>query len=78
MMHRPQLWDNFLTKRSDENKRKFSKKRNYGVSLLRKTKKTYQNNLNEEEITENKTSKMVKPFLSDKIRSDENKKPLIC
>ena len=78
MMHWPQLWDNFLTKRSDENKRKFSKKRNYCVSLLRKTKKTYQNNLNEEEITENKTSKMVKPFLSDKIRSDENKKPLIC
>ena len=39
------------------------------------SKKTFHDNLNEEKITENKTSKMVQPFLSDKTRSDEKKKP---
>ena len=71
-MHRAQLRNNFLRNRSDENKRKYSKQRNYCVSLLRKTKKNYYNNLNEKKITDNKTFwKTVKPFLSDKTPSDE-------
>ena len=58
--------------RSDENKRKYSKQRNYCVSVLRKTEKNYYNNLNEKKITDNKTFwKTVKPFLSDKTPSDE-------
>ena len=47
IMHRTRPRDNFLRNRSDENKRKYSKQRNYCVSLLRKTKKNYYNNLNE-------------------------------
>ena len=72
IMHRAQLRNNFLRNRSDENKRKYSKQQNYCVSLLRKTKKSYYNNLNEKKITDNKTFwKTVKPFLSDKTPSDE-------
>ena len=73
IMRRTRLRNNFLRNRSDENKRKYSKQRNYCVSLLRKTKKNYYNNLNEKKITDNKTFwKTVKPFLSDKTPSDEN------
>ena len=66
------LRNNFLRNRSDENKRKYSKQRNYCVSLLRKPKKNYYSNLNEKKITEDKTFwKTVKHFLSDKTLSDE-------
>ena len=61
-----------MRNRSDENKRKYSKQRNYCASLLKKTKKNYYSNLNEKKITDNKTFwKTVKPFLSDKTPSDE-------
>ena len=72
IMHRTRLWNNFLRNRSDENKRKYSKQRNYCVSLLRKTKKTYGSNLNEKKITDSKTFwRTVKRFLSDKTSSDK-------
>ena len=72
IMHRTWLQNNFLGNRCDENKRKYSKQRNYCVSLLRKTKKNYYINLNKKKITDNKTFwKTVKPFLSDKTPSDE-------
>ena len=54
IMRRTRLRNNFLRNRSDENKRKYSKQRNYCVSLLRKTKKNYCNNLNEKKIRDNK------------------------
>ena len=61
-----------MRNRSDENKEKFSKQRNYCVSLLRKTEKNYYNNLNEKKITNYKTFwKTVKPLPSDKTPSDE-------
>ena len=72
IMHITRLRKNLLRNRSDENKRKYSKQRNYCVSLLRKTKKNYYSNLNEKEIKDNKTFwKTVKPFFSDKTPSDE-------
>ena len=72
IMHRTRLRNNILRNRSDENKRKYSKQRNYCVSLLKKIKKKYCSNLNEKKITDNKTFwKTVKPFLSDKTPSDE-------
>ena len=71
-MRRTRLRNNFLRNRSDENKRKYSKQRSYCVSLLRKTKKNYDSNLNEKKITDKKTFwKTVKPFLSYKKPSDE-------
>ena len=70
--HRTRLRNNFLRNKSDENKRKYSKQRNYCVSLLRKIKKNYYSNLDKKKITDNKTFwKTAKPFLSDKTPSDE-------
>ena len=47
IMTRTRLRNNFLKNRSEENKRKYSKQRNYCVSLLRKSKSEYFGNLNE-------------------------------
>ena len=67
---RTPLRNKFLKDRSEENKRKYSKPRNYCVSLLRKPKSNYFANLNEKNINDHKTVlKTIKPFLSDKVRS---------
>ena len=44
----------FLQNRSEENRKLFCKQRNKCDSLLRKSKKDYFSNLNEEIITDNK------------------------
>ena len=73
IMGRTRFRNNFLKHRTDENRKKYSKQRNYCVSLLRKTKRTYYGNLNGKEVTDNrKFWKTVKPFLSDKCPSNEN------
>ena len=67
---RTRLRNKFLKDRSEENKKKYSKERNYCVSLLRKSKSDYFGNLNEKNINDNKTFwKTIKPFLYDKVRS---------
>ena len=64
------LRNKFLKDRNEENKKKFSKQRNYCVSLLRKSKSYYFGNLNKININDNKTFwETIKPFLSDKVRS---------
>ena len=69
IMTRTRLRNKFLKDRSEENKKKYSKQRNYCVSLLRKSKSNYFGNLNEKNINDNKTFwKTIKPFLSDKVR----------
>ena len=69
IMTRTRLRSKFLKDRSEENKKKYSKQRNYCVSLLRKSKSDYFGNLNEKDINDNKTFwKTIKPFLSDKVR----------
>ena len=70
-MKRTRLRNKFLKHRTGENKRSYSKERNYYcVSLLRKTNKEYYSNLDEKNVTDNrKFCKTVKPFLSDKIVS---------
>ena len=54
IMHRSKLRNNFLRHRSNENKKKYSKQRDYWVSLLRRIIKNYYSNLNEKNITDNK------------------------
>ena len=72
IMARTRLRNNFLKDRSEENKRKYSKQRNYCVSLLRKSKSEYFGNLNEKKISDNKKFwKTIKPFLSNKITSTQ-------
>ena len=41
IMDRTRFRNKFLKNRNDENKKKYSKQRNYCVSLLRKAKKQY-------------------------------------
>ena len=66
-MNRTRLRNVYLRKRSDENRKKYSKQRNFCVSLLRRTKRKYYSSLVEKSITDNKEFwRTVQPFLSDK------------
>ena len=68
IMTRTKLRNIFLQKRSEENRIRYTKQRNVFVSLLRKTKKRYYENLNEKSVVDNKLFwKTVKPLLSDKV-----------
>ena len=68
IMIRTRIRNKFLKDRREENKKKYSKQRNYCVSLLRKPKSDYFGNLNEKNINDNKTfRKTIKLFLSDKV-----------
>ena len=72
IMVRTKLRNTFLKNRSEENKKNYNMQRNYYVSLLRKSKRDYYNNSNEENICDNrKFWKVVKPLLSNKIVSNE-------
>ena len=69
---RTQLRNRFLKKRSNQNKKLYSKQINFCVSLLRKTKRRHYTNLNHKDIADNKQFwKTVKPLLSDKSKSKE-------
>ena len=69
-MQRTKLRNNFLKDPSAANKFSYNKQRNWCVSLLRKEKKKYFANLNEEDITDNKNFwQTTKPFLSEKTKS---------
>ena len=71
-MTRSRLRNRFLQNGSEENRKLFCKQRNKCVSLLRKSKKGYFENLNEKNITDNKRFwKTVKPFLTKKIHLPE-------
>ena len=65
---RTKLPNIFLQIRSEENRKRYTKQRNFCVSLLRKTKKRYYENLNEKFVVDNKLFwKTVKPLLSDNV-----------
>ena len=69
IMKRSRLRNNFLRNRTEENKILYNRQRNYCVSLLRKSKRGYYENLNIKNVTDNKLFwKSVKPLLSDKSR----------
>ena len=58
----------FLQNGSEENRIRYRKQRNFCVSLSRKTKKRYYENLNEKFVVDNKlVLKTVKPLLSDNV-----------
>ena len=68
IMKRTRLRNKFLINESPGNRENFNKQRNYCVHLVRKSKREYYGNLNEKNVTDNKTFwKTVKPFLSNKI-----------
>ena len=77
IMTRTKLRNIFLQNRSEKNRIRYTKQRNFCVSLLRKTKKRYYENLNEKSVVDNKLFwKTVKPLLSDKVWNIESTQAL--
>ena len=69
---RSRLRSKFLKNNNEENRKLYTKQRNYCVSLLRKTKKAYYKSLNETKISDNLLFwKTVKPSLSEKFNATE-------
>ena len=71
IMNRSRLRNRFLRNKTEENKKAYNRQRNYVVSLLKKSKHEYYNNLNTKDIIDNKKFwTTVKPLFSDKISSN--------
>ena len=72
IMKRSRLRNKYLKNNNEENRKLYAKQRNYCVSLLRKTKKAYYENLDERKVSDNKLFwKTVKPSLSEKFIARE-------
>ena len=68
IMTRSRLRNKYLRDRNEDNRALYVKQRNYCVSLLRKSKKKYYENLDERNLMNNKLFwKTIKPSFSDKI-----------
>ena len=73
IMLRTKLRNQLLKTRTSEAKLKYNKQRNLCVSLLRKTKRNYYENLNLNDISDNKKFwTTVKALFCNKIKSVEN------
>ena len=74
IMKRSNLRKKYLDQKNSYNRRRYNEQRNYCVTLLRRTKKKYFNNLNAKLVTDNKKKifwKTIKPWLSDKVFSND-------
>ena len=68
IMTRSRLRNKYLRNRNEDNRALYVKQRNYCVSLLRKSKKKYYENLDERNLMDNKLFwKTIKPSFFDKI-----------
>ena len=77
-MTRTTVRNRFFKKRTEENKTKYAKQRNYCVSLLRKIRSKYYSDLNKNDVTDNKMFwKTIKLFLPDKVTSSSEKNTMI-
>ena len=69
IMKRSRLRNKFLNTKSDIDRKAYNKQRNLCVSLIRREKKNFFNNISTRDITDNKTFwKTVKPLFTDKIQ----------
>ena len=69
-MNRTRLRNKLLRSRSTEDRSTYNQQRNFCVSLVRKTKKDYYNNLDHKKVSDNKSFwRTVKPLFSDKNSS---------
>ena len=67
-MRRTRLRNKFIDSKTDADRIAYNKQRSYCVSLIRKEKKVYYNNLNIRDVTDNKTiCRKVKPLFSEKV-----------
>ena len=66
-MNQSQLRNKFLKTRSNEDKKAYNTQGNYCLTLVTKAKKDYYNNLDHENVTDDKTFwKSIKPLFSEK------------
>ena len=69
-MKRSRLRNKFLNTKSDIDRKAYNKQRNLCVSLIRREKKNFFNNISIHHITDNKTFwKTVKPLFTYKIQT---------
>ena len=69
IMDRSRLRNGFLKTRSNEDKKAYNTQRNYCLTLVRKAKKDYYNNLEHQNVTDNKIfGKSIKSFFLNKAR----------
>ena len=74
IMTRSRLCNKFLKTESQECKQAYNKQGNLCVTMVRKAKKNYFNNLNVRNITDNKRFwKTMKPFFPSKVGDNERK-----
>ena len=67
IMHKSKLKNIYNKKRADVNWANYQKQRNFCVTLLRRTKKEYFQNLNVKDLSDNKKFwKAIKPYFSNK------------
>ena len=72
IMTRLRLRNKFLKTKSQECKQAYNNQRNLCVTMVRKRKKNYFNNLNVKNVTDNKQFwKTVKPFFFSKVGDNE-------
>ena len=70
IMKRSRLRNSFLNTKCDIDRKAYNKQRNLCVSLIRREKKNFFNNISTPDITDNKTFwKTVKPLFTDKIET---------
>ena len=69
-MKRSRLRNKILNTKSDIDRKAYNKQRNLCVSLIRREKKNFFNNISTRDITNNETfCKTVKPLFTDKIET---------
>ena len=69
-MKKSRLRNKFLNTKSGIDRKAYNKQRNLCVSLIRREKKNFFNNISTRDITDNKIfSKAVKPLFTDKIQT---------
>ena len=72
IMQRSKLRNIFLKNRTEENRNNYAKQRNLCVTLLRKSKREFYDNLNEKKLCYNKNFwSVVKPVLLNKVVSNK-------
>ena len=73
IMNRTRLRNRFIRTSFIEDKKAYNKQRNYCISLIRKSKQQYYNNLDHRKVTNNKSFwKYIKPLFSDKSPNSNN------
>ena len=69
-MKRSRLRKKILNAKTDIDRKAYNKQRNLCVSLIRREKKNFFNNISTRDITDNKTFwKTVKPLFTDKMQA---------